>query len=201
MQQVKNFFKEFGTVAILSLIIVLPVRIFIAQPFVVSGQSMDDSFHNGNYLIIDEVSYRFADPKRGDVIVLKAPSEALKLQNLPLDKKVFYIKRIIGLPGETVQIDGDKVKIYNASSTKGFTLNEPYIHIDASIPSPFSNIHEKVTLKTGEYFVMGDNRHNSSDSRIWGPLEKENIKGRTFIRLFPVTQISVFPGEYNLYKN
>lgn len=195
----KNFIKEFAQVAILSLIIVLPIRLYIAQPFVVSGQSMDNSFRDGNYLIIDEVSYRFKTPNRGDVIVFKAPAAALTLQKVDPSKTIYYIKRVIGLPGETVEIDGDQVRIYNATNTKGFVLAEPYIHIDESVASMFSNIHEKVVLKEGEYFVMGDNRHDSSDSRLWGVLPLANIKGEVLTRLLPVNQISIFPAKYDMY--
>ena len=197
--QTKTLIKEIATTLVASLIIVLPIRIFIAQPFVVDGASMDNSFHNGNYLIVDEVSYRFEDPKRGDVVVFKVPPKGLEIQKYPLDKTVYYIKRIIGLPGETVEINGDQVKIYNNQNPKGLVLNEPYIYIDPTASNLFSQIHEKVILQTGEYFVMGDNRHNSSDSRFWGILPKDDLKGRAFLRLFPPTQLSVFPGVHNNY--
>ena len=127
----------------------------------------------------------------------------MALENQNLDKTVFYIKRVIGLPGETVQIDGDKVTIYNSENPDGFVLKEPYAHFDAMVASStsaaFENIHEKVTLGPDQYFVMGDNRHNSSDSRLWGILPKANIKGRVFAELFPFNQISVFPGKYANY--
>jgi signal peptidase I len=194
----KKFVKETLGVVILSVIIVLPVRIFIAQPFIVSGASMDNSFAGGNYLIIDELSYRFEAPKRGDVIVFKVPEEALVLSHYALDKTVFFIKRVIGLPGETIEIDGDKVTIFNTENPKGLVLSEPYVYIDKLSPY-YTVVNKKITLGADEYFVMGDNRHNSSDSRFWGTLKKENIKGRAFVRLFPFTQISLFPGEYNQY--
>jgi len=161
---------------------------------------MDNSFHDSNYLIVDELSYHFKKPQRGDIIVFKAPPKALALQNENASSTTFYIKRIIGLPGETVQIDGDQVKIFNASSTNGFILNEPYAVASSTDNSPFENIHEKITLDAGEYFVMGDNRHDSSDSRLWGILPAANIKGDVLFRLFPFTQISLFPAEYH-YSN
>ncbi len=137
-------------------------------------------------------------------VIFKAPAKALDLENLPENKTVFYIKRVIGLPGETVEIDGDQVKIDNAANPNGFVLDEPYIHIDASVSSSttaiFSNIHEKVTLGPDEYFVMGDNRHNSSDSRLWGILPRDNIKGDAFLRLFPPTGLALFPGAYHTYQ-
>jgi signal peptidase I len=201
MQQSKDFIKETVYIVVLSLIIVLPIRAFVAQPYIVDGASMDNTFQNGNYLIVNEISYRFEEPKRGEVIVLKAPAKALDLQKLPSTKTIYYIKRIIGLPGETVEINGDQVKIFNKENPKGEILNEPYINIDKSASSPFSDLKEKITLKDGEYFVMGDNRHNSSDSRLWGVLPRENIIGKTFVRLFPFDEISTSPGEYLTYAN
>ena len=199
MQQTKSFLKETLYIVVISLIIVLPIRAFIAQPYIVSGASMDNTYQDGNYLIVDEISYRFNEPKRGDVIVLKAPASALELQKLAVTKNVDYIKRIIGLPGETVEINGDEVKIYNTENPDGKVLSEPYINIDKNVASPFSDIKLKITLKAGEYFVMGDNRHNSSDSRLWGILPRANIIGKSFIRLFPFNEIGVNPGQYINY--
>ena len=133
MSKAKSFIKESITIIILALVIVLPIRIFIAQPFVVSGDSMVKTFQNGNYLIVDEISYRFETEKRGDVVIFKAPPKALALENQDQNKTVYYIKRVIGLPGETVRIDGDQVKIYNSADTKGFTLNEPYAYFNEPV--------------------------------------------------------------------
>ncbi len=200
MQQVKSFIKEFLEIAIISLIVVLPIRYYIAQPFLVSGASMDNTFHNGNYLIIDEISYRFQEPKRGDVIIFKVPPKGLELQHVDQNKTVFYIKRIIGLPGETVSVNGDEIKVYKTATSSGKVLSEPYIFIDKNIQSNFSNIKVNISLGKDEYFVMGDNRHNSSDSRLWGVLNKNNIRGRVLLRLLPVNQISTFTGEYSGYQ-
>ncbi len=197
MQNAKNFIKEVVGIAILSFIIVLPIRVFIAQPFVVSGESMSQTFQDGNYLIVNELGYDFHKPARGDVIVFKVPPAGLALQNVDITKTVYYIKRVIGLPGETVEIDGDEVKIYNSANPGGFVLDEPYIYIDKSVTSAFSQIHEKTTLGPNEYFVMGDNRHNSSDSRLWGILPGDNIKGQVLARLFPLNEISISPGEFS----
>ena len=198
-QQSKDFIKETLYIVILSLVIVLPIRAFIAQPYIVSGASMDNTFQNGNYLIVDEISYRFQEPKRGDVIVLKAPPAALVMQKQASSTNVDYIKRIIGLPGETVEVIGDQVKITNTENPKGKILSEPYIYINKLIPSPFSSIKFKVTLKSGEYFVMGDNRHNSFDSRLWGVLPKKEIIGKAFLRLFPFNEIAKNPGDNVTY--
>lgn len=199
MEQTKSLIKEVLSVVIISLIIVIPVRMYIAQPFVVSGQSMDKTLANGNYLIIDEISYKFKEPQRGDVIVFKVPEEALALSNYSLNKKMFFIKRVIGLPGEKVEINGDSVKIFNEKNPEGITLEEPYAFVDKLSPY-FKDIKKLITLKSDEYFVMGDNRQNSSDSRFWGPLKKENIKGKTFLRLWPINKISITPGTYEDYQ-
>lgn len=195
----KSFIKETLYIVVLAFAIVLPFRIFIAQPYIVSGSSMDNTFQNGNYLIINEISYRFNEPQRGEVIVFKTPPKGLEIQGVSETKTVYYIKRIIGLPGETVEIDGDTVKIYNSEFPEGKLLDEPYVYIEDSTSSPFSKIKQKITLNKDEYFVMGDNRHNSSDSRLWGILPKKNIIGKTYLRLFPFNKISVNTGEYNNY--
>lgn len=192
MQSFKAFFKEVIIVGIISVAIVLPIRVFIAQPFVVSGQSMDQTFADGQYLIVDELSYRFEQPKRGDVVVFRVPEEALALSNYALNKKMFFIKRIVGLPGETLEVTNNTVTVFNADNPEGLKLNEPYVYIDKMIPIRATNV--RVTLKSDEYFVMGDNRNNSSDSRFWGPLNRSYIKGKPFVRLFPFNKITIFPG-------
>lgn len=165
---------------LLALIIVLPIRWFVAQPFIVSGASMEDTFHHNEYLIVDQLSYRFEDPARGDVVIFKYPKDPSK----------YFIKRIIGLPGDTIDITGDTVSVTNATHPEGIVLNEPYVE-EMRQSAPFSQ-----TLGDSEYFVMGDNRDASSDSRIWGTLPRENIVGRAYIRLFPVSRVDFLPGAY-----
>lgn len=130
-------------------VIVIPIRFWVAQPFLVSGASMEPTYHNGDYLIVDEASYLASDPKKDDVIIFRYPKNT----------KVFFIKRIIGLPNEEITVNGKSVK-----------------------------------LGDDEYFVMGDNRDFSSDSRIWGPVPKKLIIGRSFARLWPLNKIGLFPG-------
>lgn len=166
--------------AIIALIIVIPIRMFIAQPFIVSGASMEDTFHGGEYLIVDQLSYRFEEPARGDVIIFRYPRDPSK----------FFIKRIVGMPGDKLTIEGNTVTIFNDSYPQGVILNEPYINT----MEPDASIEEK--LRDGEYFVMGDNRDASSDSRMWGVLTREKIVGRALLRLFPIGEIGVFPGRY-----
>jgi signal peptidase I len=164
---------------LIALIIVIPIRMFVAQPFIVSGASMDDTFESGEYLIVDQVSYKFHTPTRGDVIVFRYPKDPSK----------FFIKRVIGLPGDTVSIDGSTVTITNADFPEGFVLNEPYIK------SMRNGVTMTETLGDREYFVMGDNRDQSSDSRVWGVLQEERIIGRAYLRLFPPQTFDYLPGE------
>jgi signal peptidase I len=199
MQSFKSFLKEIVIVVAMSLIIVLPIRYFVAQPFIVSGQSMDTTFADKQYLIVDQFTYKFIqEPKRGEVIVFRVPQEALALSNYALDKKMYFIKRIIGMPGDTVEVKGNDVTIFNTDNPDGLKLKEDYVYIDKMIPT--RDVSLKVTLKSDEYFVMGDNRNNSSDSRFWGPLKRSYITGRPIIRLFPFTKINVFPGYAQFEK-
>lgn len=164
--------------AVIALLVVIPIRTFVAQPFVVSGSSMVPTFQNADYLIVDEISYRFEEPARGDVIIFKYPKDQTK----------YFIKRVIGLPGETVVIQSNIVTIKNNKHPDGFTLSEPYV-------KNISENYMQTTLKDGEYFVMGDNRAGSSDSRFWGTLPRDLIIGRAFVRLLPIPEIDLFPGE------
>lgn len=170
--------KEFFTFIVLAVLIVLPIRIFIAQPFIVEGESMHPTFENADYLIVDELTYRFQAPKRGDVITFRYPG----------DPSIFYIKRIIGLPGETVAINGGVVTVTETNG-ETLTLSEPYIAAE-------DVTYTKTTsLSADQYFVMGDNRPNSSDSRVWGPLPKSDIIGHVVLRLLPPNMFSLLPGK------
>ena len=163
----ENAIWEFIKVIVVSLAIVLPVRIYIAQPFIVSGASMEPNFYNGEYLIIDELTYEFRPPERGEVVVFR----------YPLNPSEFFIKRIVGLPKETVEVKSGKISI------NGVAFEEPYIE---NSPETLPDI--KIMLDEGEYFVLGDNRPHSSDSRFWGALPKEKIMGRAFLRLWPIAK-------------
>jgi signal peptidase I len=174
----ENSFLEIVRFSILALLIVVPVRMFVAQPFLVSGASMEETFHNGDYLIVDRVSYTIHDPERGDVIIFRYPKDPSK----------FFIKRIIAIPGDTINIEGSKVTIKNTEFPNGFVIDEPYIK------SMKSGINISETLGEREYFVMGDNRDESSDSRVWGVLQEERIIGKAFLRLFPPNSFDVMPG-------
>jgi len=164
--------------SLIALIIVIPIRMFIAQPFIVSGASMENTFHTGEYLIVDQLSYYFNPPSRGDVVIFRYPRDPSK----------FFIKRIIGLPGETIIIEGSAITIKNKDNPDGFSLDEPYIK---SMKNG-SNMTE--VLGEREYFVMGDNRDQSSDSRTWGVLQQERIIGHAYLRLFPPQEFGYLPG-------
>lgn len=176
----ENFFYEIIKFTIIALIIVVPIRKYIAQPFIVSGASMDPTFSTGQYLIVDQLTYHLEDPKRDDVIVFRYPN----------NPSTYFIKRIIGLPGETVSIKHGKVTIVNKESPDGFILDDSYVSENHKTTETF-----EITLNDSEYFVMGDNRAQSSDSRAWGPLDFKYIIGKPFVRLFPASKISVFPGK------
>jgi signal peptidase I len=177
----ENFFIELLKIAVPVILIVVVIRVWIAQPFIVSGLSMDPTFDTGQYLLIDELTYHFNEPERGDVIIFKYPK----------DPKQYFIKRIIGLPGETLTITNADVAIVRPDGTREY-LKEPYlVHVG-------NGAAMTVTLGQDEYFVMGDNRTDSSDSRFWGELPRQNIIGRALVRLFPVSKLGLFPGKANI---
>jgi signal peptidase I len=165
--EIFDFFKEIFQTVILALLIVLPIRLFIFQPFIVKGQSMEPNFEDGDYLIIDEITYRFREPKRGEVVVFKNP----------MNEHQRFIKRIIGLPGETVEISDGKIFISNGEKK---VLQEPYLNFS------FTAGDIRITLGKDEYFVLGDNRQFSLDSRRFGPIKKKEIVGRVLLRLWPI---------------
>lgn len=178
-----GFWKDLFTLALLIVLVVLPLRAFVISPFIVDGDSMYPTFGNLDYLIIDEISYRFKEPARGDVVVFR----------YPLNPTVFYIKRIIGLPGETVSINRGIVSVKDTTGIVE-TLTEPYVEAEDATYS------KSVTLGNDEYFVMGDNRPNSSDSRVWGALPRKDLIGRALVRLLPIGEAGFFPGGI-VYEN
>lgn len=176
MRSVFNFFWETFKIIAIALLIVVPIRYFLFQPFFVKGQSMEPNFENGDYLIIDEITYRFRAPERGEVVVFKYPND-------PSQK---YIKRIIGLPGETAQVQDSKVIILDKDG-KNVSLDESVYLSGVLTPGT-----AKATLLRDEYFVLGDNRYASSDSRSWGVLPRDNIIGRALIRAWPLKEFAIW---------
>ncbi len=170
----KSILKEVGLSTFIIIMAVLMFRAYVAEPYLVDGNSMDPTFKSGDYLIVDKIS----SIKRDDVVVFKAV-------NAKQPNKSF-IKRIIGLPGETVIIKNGLVTIVNSENPNGFVLNQSYItHI--------SQENYQKTLQGDEYFVMGDNRTESYDSRYWGPLNSRYITGKPIIRLFSTKMFGPLP--------
>lgn len=170
---------DFIKFAIITLVIVIPIRIYVVQPFIVNGASMSPTFETGQYIIVDQLTYQFSEPARGDVVIFKFPQDPSK----------FFIKRIIGLPGETVKIEDGVVKIFDKDNVE-VDLKEPYVKLSRTSSS-------ETKLTDTQYFVMGDNREASLDSRIWGPLEEKYVVGRAYIRLLPIGQIDFLPGKFS----
>lgn len=172
-----SFLFELVQIAAISLAIIIPIRYFLVQPFYVKGASMEPNFFDHEYLIIDELSYRFREPQRGDIVVFRYPN----------DPKQFFIKRVIGLPGETVEIAGGRIKIFNNATPNGFMLPE-----EEYLNQPFTGTTRTVTLKSNEYYVLGDNRVASLDSRYFGAVSRDAIVGRVWLRGWPLDRWKVF---------
>ncbi|HEY8109066.1 MAG TPA: signal peptidase I [Patescibacteria group bacterium] len=172
------------TVAFIVLVAVV-VRAFLIQPFLVVGESMEPNFQNGNYLLVNQVSYSLGKPKRGDVAVFKAPPEP----------ETSYIKRVVGLPGETVRLTDGKFVIVNEEHPEGFVLKEPY-EVEGTNTLPESG-QTSWTLGSEEYFVAGDNRlpGKSSDSRAWGPVPEDFLVGKVWLRVYPLAEFGPVPHE------
>lgn len=175
-----DFVKEILGFALVTIAIVLPIRLFVAEPYIVSGSSMEPTFHTNDYLIVDRLSLRFSNVKRGEVLILRHPQR----------KGEYLIKRVIGIPGDTVSMKDNEIMISNSSNTEGFKLDQSYIENKAT--GSFSTV-----LGENQYFVLGDNRPRSADSRIWGNFSKADIIGRPLIRLIPVTEIGLYPGDHS----
>ncbi len=171
---------EIVKVLLIALAVVLPIRYFVAQPFIVRGASMEPNFENSEYLIIDELSYYTREPHRGDAIVFR----------YPVNPRQFFIKRIIGLPGEEVALREGRVRVKNAFYPDGFMLDESYLDPPQRPTKP----DLAITLGADEYFVLGDNRDASSDSRVWGSLKRKFIVGRALFRVWPFNRLGFLPN-------
>lgn len=178
--EILSFFWETVKIVVVSLLIILPIRYYVVQPFFVKGASMESNFEDGDYIFVDEISYELGQPQRGDVVIFR----------YPLDQSQFFIKRIIGLPGETVEIKNNQVIIHNADHPEGFVLNEHYLDKGQETLGSL-----KIKLDDNEYFVLGDNRLRSSDSRRWGPVNRSLITGKASIRLWPLSRVAKIPHQ------
>lgn len=171
---------EIAKVLIISLAIVLPIRYFIVQPFIVRGASMEPNFEDREYLVVDELSYYFREPLRGEVVIFRYPK----------DTRQFFIKRIIGLPGDRVVIKNGRVSIVNSAHQEGMLVEETYLFP----PNRPTHPETDVTVPEEQFFVLGDNRDFSSDSRVWGFLPKTLIVGKALFRAWP-------PGKLGTIKS
>ncbi|KKQ52762.1 MAG: Signal peptidase I [Parcubacteria group bacterium GW2011_GWD2_38_11] len=190
---VGSFLWEVVKVFFWALIIIVPIRIFLFQPFFVQGASMEPNFKDGDYLIVNELGYKqtsanidglhlftvgsFKELNRGDVVVFRYPR----------DPKQFFIKRVIGLPGEQVKVEAGKVTIFNNQHPEGLVLDEHTYLPTGSI----TNGTATVALKSDEYFVLGDNRQFSHDSRAWGALPENDVIGKVLIRAWPISKAEI----------
>jgi len=174
-------FLDFMETMVIALSIFLVVYLFFMQPHQVNGQSMEPNFLSGEYVLTDKVSYKVGEPKRGDVIVLHAPEEA----HCPKGTGCDFIKRVIGLPGETIELKNNHFWV------NGVMLNETYIPTEfQTLPGKYMQ-NGPIVLGAGEYFVSGDNRPYSSDSRAWGPIKKSHIVGKAFFRYWPASALGL----------
>lgn len=171
------------------IIIVKLVQGFLIQPFIVDGGSMLPTYHSEEFLLVDKLSYIVHEPRRGDVMIFKLYEN----NNNPYEGK-HLIKRVIGLPGERVVVSNGVTTIYNSANPKGFIVEEPYV--------TYKDLHKNadIVLDNNHYFMMGDNRAQSYDSRDWGPLDKVNIKGQVLFRVYPFNTAGYEPGQYMYTK-
>jgi len=177
------FLFELIKIAVVAGVTIGLIRYYLFKPFYVKGASMEPNFYEKEYLIIDELSYRFRPPVRGEVIVFKYPE----------NPKEYFLKRVIGLPGETIKISSGQVSIINNDHPEGVLVDESYL------PGGIQTIGERtIKISDSQYFVLGDNRPNSYDSRRFGPIERSAIVGRAWLRGWPVSRAGVFKApEFN----
>ncbi|MFH1233515.1 MAG: signal peptidase I [Patescibacteria group bacterium] len=180
------FVFELTKVVLISLAIIIPIRYFLIQPFYVKGASMEPNFHDRDYLIIDEITYRLNQPKRGDIVVFKYPRAP----------REYFIKRIIGLPNEKVQVKDGAIYVFNKENPLGIKIDEPYL---ADGVKTYGLNEDIVSLDSDEYYVVGDNRNFSKDSRSFGPVNKSFVTGRVLLRGWPFDKINLFSTQQYSY--
>jgi signal peptidase I len=194
---VGGFLLEIIKVVILAFVIIVPIRVFLFQPFFVQGASMEPNFEDSNYLIISELGYKktslnlsgknvftispYKKLERGEVVVFRYPKNPSQ----------YFIKRIIGLPGEKLEIKSGQVSVFNSGWPDGRILDESG-YISKYVKTTTASEDFVVMLKDDEYFVMGDNRAYSSDSRVWGPVPDSDIMGKVILRAWPLNEIAVY---------
>lgn len=181
ISSISSFFLDLVETLVIGISLFLVIYLFFMQPHQVSGQSMEPTLMNYDYVLTDKISYKVGDPKRGDIVVIHAPEAA----NCPTGTGCDFIKRMIGLPGDTVEVKDNGIFVNNAQ------LDEDYIADDVTTMAGNFTRNRVVTLGADQYFVVGDNRMHSSDSRAWGPVTREDIVGRAFFRYWPASSVQV----------
>lgn len=178
-KRVWEFFLDTVETAAIAFGIFLVIYGFIAQPHEVKGNSMYETLENGDFLLTDKISYRLNEPERGDIVVFKSP----------VNTRLEYIKRIIALPGDEIKLSEGKVYIDEKP------LKEDYLLYDLETsPGGFLRADTPFTVPAEEYIVMGDNRPNSSDSREWGTVPRDNLIGKVFLRYWPANKVGKMAG-------
>lgn len=180
------------------LILFFVIRTFIGQPFIVDGSSMSPNFETGQFLIVDKLTYHIFEPQRGDVVVFRYTKNQKKVETSnPLLSMItpntYFIKRLIALPGEHITVANGKTFITHLDGTRS-EYEEGYVVYKDGMKS------SDMTLKDDEYFVMGDNRAESYDSRSWGPVKRSEIEGRAFVRMYPFNSFGLFPASVKQYS-
>lgn len=184
LKRIIGAFFDFLQGIVVVLAVLVMIYLFIMSPQEISGASMEPNFHNGEYILTNKVQTKFRAPQRGDVVVFKSPK----------NKEVDYIKRIIGLPGDTVKLSANKFYV------NGQVVDEPYLPADIVVfGGSYLQEGAEIVVPPGTYFVSGDNRPHSSDSREFGPIAMEDFIGTVFFRYWPVSQMGVIPHPtYNI---
>jgi signal peptidase I len=173
------FFDFVQSIVVIMAIMVM-IYLFVMSPQEISGASMEPNFHNGEYILTNKVMYKLKNPERGDVVIFKSPR----------NKQIDYIKRVIALPGETIKLSNNKYYV------NGLPLEEPYLEPGVTIfGGSYLPEGVEVTIPQDYYFVSGDNRPHSSDSREFGPIAKEDFIGQAFVRYFPLNKAGILPKQ------
>ncbi|MFH7244323.1 MAG: signal peptidase I [Spirulina sp.] len=161
-------------VLLIALVVALVVRVAIAEPRYIPSNSMDPTLHIGDRLLVDKIGYRWQAPHRGDIVVFNPPA---KLVKLGYDGSQAFIKRIIGEPGDTVQVQGGRILINGDPLAESYILEAPQYEMPA------------IAVPPGYVFVLGDNRNDSNDSHVWGPLPQQNLIGKARLRFWPLDRL------------
>ncbi|OGG29518.1 signal peptidase I [Candidatus Gottesmanbacteria bacterium RIFCSPLOWO2_01_FULL_49_10] len=181
LKRVVAAFFDFLQGIVVIMAVMVMIYLFIVSPQEINGASMEPNFHNGEFILTNKIEYKFHEPKRGEVVIFKSPR----------NKDVDYIKRIIGLPGDTVLLKDNKLYV------NGNPVDEPYLSPGVNVfGGSYLREGAEEIVPEGSYFVAGDNRPHSSDSREFGPIPKEDFIGKAFLRYWPFSQFGWVPVQH-----